>query len=62
MKRKIIITQCKDCHHMNGYSGTMKLDGYSGTKFFCENPENGNSPEEVDRNTIPDWCPLEKDE
>ena len=61
MKRKIVIETCEECHYIEATGIGPVVDSMWDYEYSCTNPENGNEPEVVDKNTIPDWCPLEKD-
>ncbi len=61
MKRKIIIEKCGECLYCEHIGMTPDENGKFSDVYSCENPENGNSPEDVKEDTLPDWCLLEKD-
>lgn len=63
MNRKIIIIQCKDCPFVDTAWGLALelVKDWPDTQLFCNHEMNGNAPEEIKTETIPEWCPLEED-
>ena len=51
----IEIEGCKDCWFSKGY---LELDGYY---TDCEHPLSPTDNEILDLETVPDWCPLQKE-
>ena len=57
MKRKIVIETCKDW----GLALEITKE-WPDTVFYCNHELNGNAPEKIESDTIPEWCQLEEDE
>lgn len=60
MRRKIIIKRCKDCPYVESHYEIVKGIGYKDI-YYCNHDMNGNAPEKIKVNTIPDWCQLDKE-
>ena len=64
MNRKIVIGQCIDCPFVDtGWGLALEITKeWPNTVYYCTCDLNAEAHEKVDKNTIPDWCPLEIDE
>ena len=60
MKRKIVIDKCGNCPYVDTDPEMMPIDKGYGDELFCNHDLNGNAPEKIESDTIPDWCQLEK--
>ena len=64
MSRIIVIGQCIDCPFVDtGWGLALEITKECpNTVYYCTCELNAEAPEKVDKNTIPDWCPLEKED